>query len=793
MRETYVPRFIYREALVRFFDLATCRRRLSRYVIALLCLPMMVFAADRPPPVEVVMQVVINHVTQDEAVILLREASGQILASTEQLRRWRIRPPSTASRIISGIAYHDVLTLEQVQVSVNETRQTLELTLPAAAFESTRLENPDLPRQSPAESPPGVFLTYDALWQRTPDVSDPLATLEIGAFSRLGSGSSQFFVRGRDRRGIRLESTWSKDFPQQVATLRIGDGISRAADGWGRSLRYGGLRFGTNFATNPGLSILPTQTVSGSAVVPSTVDIFVNNALVTQQQVPSGPFSIGRIPITAGPGTLRVVVTDLLGRESVVEQAIIGSPLLLRPGLDDYSLEIGRLRRNFGTQSNDYGELFSAFTWRRGLGSTFTAEAHLETMERGAMAASIGAATNAGPLGVVSLTAIASDDDSGSGTAYALAVQRPGRHVTAAAVLQYSSPDFWQLGQTSNEKRSRFSGSAVLGVPLGRFGNVNFAYLKRSYHEPQEAPIEIVSLGWSIMMTRHLYGGLSLRRSFGASPGTAAGLFFSLILDPRTSTSTFFERSENSGEPTIGRNITLQRSLPMGSGWGYRARADANDIIEAGASYQNDTTTLTFDVSRQRTVTSTQLGARGSLLWFGQEFFGSRQLNDGFALVRVADRAGVRIYNGNQWVATTDRRGKAIVPRLLPYQQNVISIDDRDLPLDVQIGELSRVAVPQFRAGVLLDFPIESERPAELRVVHADGRPIAAGASVWANDSAREFRVGVDGRVFLTGLQQANLIRIRSGSNQCGLQLVLEPSADPLPDLGTYICREMQP
>lgn len=778
---------------MRFIDLATYRRFLSRYVIALLCLPTTALATDRPPPVEVVMQVVINKVAQDEAVILLRDESGQVLVSTEQLRRWRIRPPPAASRIISGIAYHDMLTLEQAQVSINETLQTLELTLPAAAFESTHLENPDMPRQGAVESPPGGFLTYDALWQRTPDASDPLATLEIGAFSQLGSGSSQFLVRGRDRRGVRLESAWSKDFPRQVATLRIGDGISRAADGWGRSLRYGGLRFATNFATNPGLSILPMQTVSGSAVVPSTVDVFVNNALVTQQQVPSGPFSIGRIPITAGPGTLRVVVTDLLGRESVVEQAIIGTPLLLRPGLDDYSLEIGRLRRNFGGQSNDYGELFSAFTWRRGLGSAFTAEAHLETMERGAMAASIGAATNAAPLGIVSLTAIASDHRSGSGTSCALAVQRPGRHVTVAAVLQYSSPDFWQLGQTSNEKRSRLSASAVFGVPLGRIGNVNLAYLKRSYHEPQEAPIEIVSLGWSSMMTRQLYGGLSLRRSFGASPGTSAGLFFSLILDPRTSSSTFFERSANSGRSTSGRNIVLQRSLPMGSGWGYRARADANELIEAGASYQNDTTTLAFDVSRQRAATSTQLGARGSLLWFGREFFGSRQLNDGFALVRVADRAGVRIYNGNQWVATTDRRGKAIVPRLLPYQENIISIDDRDLPLDVQIGELSLVAVPQFRAGVLLDFPIRSERPAELRVVHADGSPIAAGASVWANGSAREFRVGVDGRVFLTDLQQANLIRIRTGSSQCRLQLTVEPSADPLPDLGTYICKEMQP
>lgn len=743
-------------------------------------------AADaQTHPVEIVMQVMINRVVKEEAVVLLREGSTHIFATAEQLRRWRIRPPALADRIVHGVDYFDVFSLEDAVIAINETRQELEVTLPAIAFETTQRANEVVARPAPAASRFGGFLTYDALWQHTPEASDPLATFEVGAFNRLGMGSSQFFLRGSDRRGIRLETFWSKDFPEHVATLRIGDSISRGAEGWSRSLRFGGVQFGTNFATRPGLSLLPMQTVSGSAVVPSTVDVFVNNALVTQQDVPPGPFSIGNIPISSGPGTLRVVVRDLLGREQVVEQSVLGSSMLLSPKLNDYSFEFGRLRRGFGTASDDYGELFGSLTWRRGLSNTLTTEAHLEASEGRALAASLGAAVNVNRLGIVSLTVVGSEHRIGSGSAWSLAVQRPGRRVTTALVAQYSSPDFWQLGQLPTDKRSRLSASAIVGVPLGRAGSVNVAYLKRSFHERTSEPIEIFTLGWSSLLQRRLYAGISLRHSLGVSKSTSAGLNFSLLLDPRTSSSAFLERES--------RDFSIQRSLPLGSGWGYRGKVDNNDTVEAGASYQNDTTTFSFDASRQRGTFSTQLAARGSLLWFDRTFFGSRQLSDGFAVVRVGRQGDVRIYNGNQWVATTDKRGLAIVPKLLPYQENVITIDDRDLPFDVEIADLRMIAVPQYRSGVVLDFDVRSQRPAELRVVQADGAPIPAGASAWANDSAEEFRVGVDGRLYLTGLRSANRIRIRNGPLQCGISLEMDPTDDPLPDLGTFTCLSSSP
>ncbi|KYB45530.1 hypothetical protein AB664_06960 [Brucella anthropi] len=62
---------------------------------------------------------------------------------------------------------------------------------------------------------------------------------------------------------------------------------------------------------------MPLPELSGSAAVPSTVDVYVDNAQRASRSVPSGPFSITNLPIVTGSGMARLVVRDALGRETV--------------------------------------------------------------------------------------------------------------------------------------------------------------------------------------------------------------------------------------------------------------------------------------------------------------------------------------------------------------------------------------------------------------------------------------------------------------------------------------------
>ena len=72
----------------------------------------------------------------------------------------------------------------------------------------------------------------------------------------------------------------------------------------------------------------------------------MNNQLVTSNQLPPGPFVIDRLPTVSGSGDVSVVVRDALGREQVMTQSFYTSATLLAAGLSQYSVNLGKIRRD---------------------------------------------------------------------------------------------------------------------------------------------------------------------------------------------------------------------------------------------------------------------------------------------------------------------------------------------------------------------------------------------------------------------------------------------------------------
>jgi outer membrane usher protein len=120
-------------------------------------------------------------------------------------------------------------------------------------------------------------------------------------------GDSQFGAR-------RLDTAITLDNPGSRTRLRVGDAISQAGS-WGAPVRYGGLKFGTDFSLDPSFIPYPTPNIEGAAALPSAVNVFVDGVLRQSREAAAGPFSIADPPLVTGAGTARVVVTDLLGRQ----------------------------------------------------------------------------------------------------------------------------------------------------------------------------------------------------------------------------------------------------------------------------------------------------------------------------------------------------------------------------------------------------------------------------------------------------------------------------------------------
>jgi outer membrane usher protein len=212
---------------------------------------------------------------------------------------------------------------------------------------------------------------------------------------------------------------------------------------------------------------------------------------------------------------------------------------------------------------------------------------------------------------------------------------------------------------------------------------------------------------------------------------------------------------------------------------------------------QNEVGTYTLLADQSLSQTAFRGSASGGVAFLGGSAFLSRRITDSFAVVQVPDYSGVGIYADNQLVARTDANGYALLPRLRPYQENTVRIEQADLPLDAQIDAVQLDAVPYFRSGLLLKFPVKRSRGALLTVVLDNGEPLPAGAQAQIiGDNVEEnevFPTGMRGEVYLTGLAVSNRLRVTWREQSCEFVLPFPESTDPLPHLGTYICTGVEP
>jgi len=185
--------------------------------------------------------------------------------------------------------------------------------------------------------------------------------------------------------------------------------------------------------------------------------------------------------------------------------------------------------------------------------------------------------------------------------------------------------------------------------------------------------------------------------------------------------------------------------------------------------------------------------ARGGIAVLGGQAFLARRLGDSFAVVRVPGYPNVQVYAENQPVARTNSSGTALVPGLRPYQKNRIGIEQGDLPLDASVGALEVNAVPYYRSGYDLVFPIEKASGAMLRIVMANGKAVPAGAQVNIIERAQIFPVALDGQVYLSGLERVNKIEVTWDGARCEFQVLYADTDSPLPDLGNFLCKEIAP
>lgn len=641
-----------------------------------------------------------NHagITQD----VLRTAEG-FSVPLEVLRDWRITP-ATAPRRHDGRDWYLLTDIPGLSQSFDACTQVLELSFSKVQRAAQLLSMQPHQAALAGAVATGGFLNLDFQYSSMAGQGATASLLEGGFFNALGRGGQTLLVR--DTQATRLDSFFVRENPESMTTLRLGDAINHAGS-WGRAVRFAGAQWGTDFSLQPYFSTFPQPVIRGDAVLPSTLEVFVDGQRRGGGTEASGPFELRDIPTLSGAGEALVVVRDALGRETRVAQPFYSSPSLLRTGLRDYALEAGALRRDYGIASQNYGDLFASGTLRQGLSDRFTGELRAE-FQADRAAGGIGGVGLMGTLGLLSATAVYGQNRDGGGWQGALGFERdvPGAY-SFALRSQWTQPGFTQIGQPGNQLPSRRLDLArfsvqprALGLPVG--GSLSFLWT----HEDSRsgADIELRSAAYGVQIGDG-YLNLGYVETCAPDCQPSARLDFTWSFG-QTSAALQYEHTDRAD---ISR-LSVQRNSagPLGLDW--RAAAERSSFGTAArgdvsAAWKTTRGTLTADLVNDSDF-SYRVGAATGIAFLGREAFWTRPVNGSFAVVRTGGLADVGITADGRPVGRTDKNGSALVPDLRAYEINRLSLAVEDIPIEADLSRMTLDLVPRGRSGLFADFGV---------------------------------------------------------------------------------------
>lgn len=731
------------------------------------------------------LDVVLNGELVQSAAPALHTRDGAILLSGSSLRKLGLQLPLQPAVQQRGEAYYLMSQFPGLRHQLDAGTQALLIELAADELPRHAINLHERQWRAGETASPagegGLLFNYDLMAEKRFDGRtrhnaslDAAMFTERGiaytAFSNLGAG------HGYRQSLVRLDSYWQQDDPERLMTLRLGDAQTQI-NNWGAPVRFAGMQWGSNPSLRPGFIPFALPSFSAHALTNADARIYVNNQYQSGMRLPFGNLQLNDIPVTTGAGEIRAVVRDAFGREQVYVQPYYVSPSLLRAGRHEYQLSLGAERRNYGLESNDYGSLIAVLDHRYGVSSKTSTGARIEA-RHDQQTAGLNL-TQLLPIGVVaSATAAFSRSDEGNGHMSLLGLERTTARAGFSIAHQMSSDGFRQLGMDAWRTPERQRTLARFHISPTGADALQLNLHQRRYVDGRTSRFSGLTYAFSSSPTLHWT--LYANRDFGETRSYAIGISLNIMLGERRNASLSWSKLDNDATQAVA---TVQKSLPLGSGFGYRASVGQFADTKNGnftVMAQNRAQTYEAGFSQYGDERAYTFGVRGGLVVLGGHLMPTRYTEGSFGLVKIGDHADIRVMHENNLVATTDARGLAIVPNLRAYEINRIRFEENDLPLNVSISNPEMTVVPRYRSGTMVVFPVKTERIAKLTLRHPDGTPLPGGTEVRIEGRPDRLPVFLRGETFVPdamGLLRGYALH---NGRRCEFSLTVPAGAGPV-------------
>jgi outer membrane usher protein len=761
-----------------------------------------------------------GHLEGDAFVI---RADGRLWLRHSRLTGLGVTRAGGEHRDFNGETYVALDSLApNVTFVLDEEKLELRLTATAEMFEPSRvvLQN-SRPAGIEYSRGTGMYLNYGASYvygQGAAQPSSSTATLEAG-LSIKGSLASTSYTRTPEGNVIRGISSLTIDVTGPMIRTVVGDTFGRASL-LGSLPTVGGASFQRDVDLDPYRVLYPLPEVTGSVSTQSNADVYVNGVIVRRVRLTPGQFDLTRLPVSGGLGTVKVVVRDSLGREQTFGGPYYFTSSVLSQGSHDFQYLVGARRTDQTDANPTYGTLVGTAQHRVGVTDWLTLGGRVEGTRD---VVSGGPVMNArvSRLGEVQIEVAVSEAQHRVDYAFAGTYGFTSRWVTASFTTQLIGPHFANLDLLPTDARNPTRTNATVGTTLGRV-TINLFYSNQTTTDVSEteqaAPLSdsgssprvvggpspaSVSAERRAGATTYLQLGKRTQLVFSgarvnsenAPRGWTAVAGVSVLLGPHSVAAVTVNQP---GDGTVRTSVNAQRSLPLGSGIGYRVSGGVTDtdqwtgLAQFQAQGRRGLITLQDSVSQGQSTATAEIA--GSIVAAGGRVTLGRTVNDGYAVIRVTDNPGVRVYVNNQLAGRTGQGGAIVVPGLLPYYANSVSIAPEDIGLEYQIDRVHAVVAPPNRGPAVVTFGAVVFRGISGKVVVLDGdtRVIPAYGDMTferPGHAAATSPIGANGEFYLENVPEGSLdLSVAFGERVCRFTVNVPQGIRIAVDVGEVVC-----
>lgn len=512
---------------------------------------------------------------------------------------------------------------------------------------------------------------------------------------------------------VRLSSSATYERRDDLQWIVLGDQIASSGE-LGSVLNMGGIGFSKVYRLDPYYITQPMQSIQGITQFPTQAEIYVDGVLAGRHPIAPGSFELKNIYSYAGAHIVEVLLRDPFGNEQRLTYPMYFSDQLLREGNHEYSYNAGFLREQFGTKSDEYGKAaFSAFH-RYGVSSSFNIGARAEGSDgvyNGGVSTSL-ALPKAG-IFTLALSGSSANSQQGSAGTFRHSYQL-GSFNTNLQVSGFSR-EYATVGVPPTQDMTKFQASMGVGFLIPAVGGVAITYSDTGTYSGVNTRVTSASYSRGLTKTASLFATASSTRIFETTYSFFVGLNFTPAKDIHGAIQ--YNKTGDADTETV----QIQKDVPVGEGLGYRASlnrtnagASTSYLLNPSLQYNARYGIYSLDVDMQHsngnTTESYNVSAAGSIVYAGGFYGFSRPVSDSFGIISVDKVAGAKVLNNGQEIGQTDSSGTLVVPTLASYNQNQITLDMKNLPMDYSVSRVGAKLAPSLWSGSCVDFDVVKVR-----------------------------------------------------------------------------------